>query len=448
MEEPVRGGYAPAFHFHAALTGRRRPTLRGDDGVQVRAPRQKRLWTAPGMGHPLHRAQVPREGVVGVSEQGAGQRPLGGCEPGIPAGLLGLKPAPSPRPLGAPRRGGPMRGTTASPQAARPPPHALPRSGAVPPGLALRASRGAHRRRERRAWPRARMERLAEAGAQARSRAERPPTASRAVHASAQEASDPLRRLLRERRGLDRSRRVGQGRRTGRLGVPPRPAPAAPAERGEGHGLGEPPAVWRRGQARDGQSASPPRPPRPQPLVAHRPHPARERPRRARGEDRARRHPQPPRRRPPRLTGPLRAPLTLAYDAVGEPRAQRFARRTLDTPEGDATQPAPHGMRVACQAPASTTGRRGVQRQATGAEQGEDTRAPRLPSAKEVHRGRCVLHIDGAGPVFTGLAGGVAQGASSGQMVGVVDDPTWGNACPIAREWGRRRGVTTQLGGM
>lgn len=121
MEEPVRGGYAPAFHFHAALTGRRRPTLRGDDGVQVRAPRQKRLWTAPGMGHPLHRAQVPREGVVGVSEQGAGQRPLGGCEPGIPAGLLGLKPAPSPRPLGAPRRGGPMLGTTASPLAAPPP---------------------------------------------------------------------------------------------------------------------------------------------------------------------------------------------------------------------------------------------------------------------------------------------------------------------------------------
>jgi hypothetical protein len=33
-------------------------------------------------------------------------------------------------------------------------------------------------------------------------------------------------------------------------------------------------------------------------------------------------------------------------------------------------------------------------------------------------------------------------------MVGVADDPTWGNAGPIARGWGRRRGVTTKLGGM
>jgi hypothetical protein len=33
-------------------------------------------------------------------------------------------------------------------------------------------------------------------------------------------------------------------------------------------------------------------------------------------------------------------------------------------------------------------------------------------------------------------------------MVGMADDPTWGNACPIARGWGRRRGVTTKLGGM
>jgi hypothetical protein len=33
-------------------------------------------------------------------------------------------------------------------------------------------------------------------------------------------------------------------------------------------------------------------------------------------------------------------------------------------------------------------------------------------------------------------------------MVRVADDPAWGNACLIARGWGRRRGVTTKLGGM
>jgi hypothetical protein len=105
-------------------------------------------------------------------------------------------------------------------------------------------------------------------------------------------------------------------------------------------------------------------------------------------------------------------------------------------------------MRVAGQAPASTTGRLVFQLKAKGEEKGEDTFQKRLPIAKELKIGRCVLKIDGDGPVFTGLAGGVVHGSSSGQMVGVADDPTWGNACPIARRWGRRRGVTTKLGGM
>jgi hypothetical protein len=38
--------------------------------------------------------------------------------------------------------------------------------------------------------------------------------------------------------------------------------------------------------------------------------------------------------------------------------------------------------------------------------------------------GRFVLKVDSNGPVFAGLAGGVAHGSSSGQIVGVADDPT------------------------
>jgi hypothetical protein len=125
-----------------------------------------------------------------------------------------------------------------------------------------------------------------------------------------------------------------------------------------------------------------------------------------------------------------------------------FACRTLETPDGEPTQTDPDVMRVAGQAPASTTGRLVFQLKATGEEKGEDTFQKRLSIAKELKRGRFVLKIDGDGPVFTGLAGGVVHGSSSGQMVGVADDPKWGNACPIARGWGRRRGGTTKLGGM
>src|SRR5882672_6652766 len=78
----------------------------------------------------------------------------------------------------------------------------------------------------------------------------------------------------------------------------------------------------------------------------------------------------------------------------------------------------------------------------------EDTFQERLPIAKELKIGRFILKIDSDGPVFTSLAASVAHGSSLGQMVGVADDPKWGNACPIARGWGRRRGVTTKSAGM
>jgi hypothetical protein len=94
------------------------------------------------------------------------------------------------------------------------------------------------------------------------------------------------------------------------------------------------------------------------------------------------------------------------------------------------------------------TGRLVFQLKAKGEEKGEDTCQERLPIAKQLKIGRFVLKIDGDGPVFSGLAGAVAHESSSGQMVGVADDPTWGNPCPIARGWERSRGVTTKLGGM
>ena len=105
-------------------------------------------------------------------------------------------------------------------------------------------------------------------------------------------------------------------------------------------------------------------------------------------------------------------------------------------------------MRVTGQAAARAATGFMCELEAEGEEEGEDAFDKRFAIAKQLIIGRFVLKVDGDGPVFTGLADGVAHGSSSGQMVGMADDPTWGNACPIARGWGRRRGVTTKLGGM
>jgi hypothetical protein len=126
----------------------------------------------------------------------------------------------------------------------------------------------------------------------------------------------------------------------------------------------------------------------------------------------------------------------------------RFARRALYPPDDDPTQTDPDIVRMASQAPATTTGRLVCELKAKGEEKGEDAFDKRFAIAKQLIIGRFVLKVDGNGPVVAGLASGVTHGSSSGQMVGVADDPAWGNACPIARGWGRRRGATTKLGGM
>jgi len=88
------------------------------------------------------------------------------------------------------------------------------------------------------------------------------------------------------------------------------------------------------------------------------------------------------------------------------------------------------------------------QLQAQGQHEGEYAFDKRFAIAKQPIVGRFVLKVDGNGPVFAGLTGGVAHGSSSGQIVDVADDPRWGNACPSARGRGRCLGATTKLGGM
>jgi hypothetical protein len=104
----------------------------------------------------------------------------------------------------------------------------------------------------------------------------------------------------------------------------------------------------------------------------------------------------------------------------------RFARGTLDAPDGEAAQADTGIMRVARQAPTSLTRRLVCQLQAQGQEKGEHAFDKRLAIAQELTIGGFVVKINGDGPIGAGLVSGISHGSPSGQMVGTTDDPRWG----------------------
>src|SRR5215475_15057456 len=72
VEKPVACGHCSSFHLHATVAGMLGPTLIGDQVVQVRQPRQKRLLAPFGMMEPLHCEELPLDGIMGLIQQGAG----------------------------------------------------------------------------------------------------------------------------------------------------------------------------------------------------------------------------------------------------------------------------------------------------------------------------------------------------------------------------------------
>ena len=100
-----------------------------DAVVQVRESREKGLLTATGMVKPFHGKELPLDGVMGLIQERAGHRHLGGCKDGIPARLLLLYPAPHTLAVRRPSRGGDVSGKAPSPlpQRKHPPARALAR---------------------------------------------------------------------------------------------------------------------------------------------------------------------------------------------------------------------------------------------------------------------------------------------------------------------------------
>jgi hypothetical protein len=87
-----------------------RPTLIGDPVVEGRQPRQKRLLTSTWVMQALHRQPLPFERIMGLIQQGAGDRHLRVCEPRIPPGFLLLAPAPDTLAMSCTSRVGDMIG--------------------------------------------------------------------------------------------------------------------------------------------------------------------------------------------------------------------------------------------------------------------------------------------------------------------------------------------------
>src|SRR6516162_7058935 len=66
VEEPVSCWDFASFHFHATLAGLQGPTLIRDEVVQVGEPGEKRLLASTRMMEPLHREELPLNGVMGL----------------------------------------------------------------------------------------------------------------------------------------------------------------------------------------------------------------------------------------------------------------------------------------------------------------------------------------------------------------------------------------------
>ena len=92
--------YSSTFHFHATLASMLRPTLIGDQVVEVCQPREKRLLAPFGMMEAFHREQLPLDGVMGLIQQGARHGHLRVGEDRIPARFFVLEPAPDTLPVG------------------------------------------------------------------------------------------------------------------------------------------------------------------------------------------------------------------------------------------------------------------------------------------------------------------------------------------------------------
>src|SRR2546428_7632949 len=86
-----------------------------------------------------HREELPLDGVMGLIQERAGHRHLGVCKDRIPARLLLLYPAPSPRAIRRPSRDGDVLRKATQPLAQRKHAQVLALARPMQEGMELRA---------------------------------------------------------------------------------------------------------------------------------------------------------------------------------------------------------------------------------------------------------------------------------------------------------------------
>jgi hypothetical protein len=109
-----------------------------------------------------------------------------------------------------------------------------------------------------------------------------------------------------------------------------------------------------------------------------------------------------------------------------EDREHGFAPRTLDTPDGHPTEADSDVMGVACQAPASATGRLVCELKAKGEDESDHEFNKGPAVAKQLNVGRFVLKIDGDRAVFSRRFGRCAHVSPPGHQVSSADETRWG----------------------
>ena len=210
------------------------------------------------------------------------------------------------------------------------------------------------------------------------------------------------------------------------------------------HFVGETPTVLLVGEEIDGQRQATPGQDRHQTVVAERADQAIERHGGDMSDDRAECQTEAAVGGQQRITGALRSHPAVAQDEVREDREHGSACRALDAPDAQTTQPDPHIMGVAGQAPAAATGRLVCELKAKGQEKGEHAFDKRLPIAQELKGGRFVSKIDSDGAVFAGPFGGLPHVSPPGYRVSSAAETQWEEHVAISRPLGRAQGVTTK----
>jgi hypothetical protein len=434
VEPPVACGDLSPVDVHAPWANVLGATWVGYQVIQQREPVQTVRWAPLGMMEPAHHEQLPVDGMVGLIQPRAGHWQTGVVEDRLPGRFLGPDPVPYALAVDRPRRVHDMIRNVAQVLAERQHAYAVARASPVQEPRPPRVARLADRGRDGCQLPGKRVDRMAEAMAQARLRKARAQALDGAFKPSHAQAADPRGGLWMGRGAVKRAIGLGQGRRPHLLAVAQRPAHAAPDTRREGHVVGQTMAGLCISQDRRRPGQTTPCPHRDEMLVAEGADATRDGHGGDMAADRAQFPTEPSRPREQGGVDGVRTHGARAQDQGGEDRAHRATRGTLAAPARPPMQTDANIMRVARQTPSAATGCLVCQLKAEGEAERHPQCAKGVAGGTELKGGCFVRKIDGDGPVFACRFGCFPQVLPPGHQVSYAHETRGGEHIEISRQ--------------